>query len=45
MSDMVEESQVQHALADILYHVEHEGKLPEFWNFILFCYVDIFIPE
>jgi len=31
MSDVVEDSYVYHAIGDMLYHIEHEGQLPEFW--------------
>ncbi|KAK2169583.1 hypothetical protein NP493_1183g00013 [Ridgeia piscesae] len=30
MSEAAEEAIVDHALCDILYHIEHEGELPEF---------------
>ncbi|KAK2167629.1 hypothetical protein LSH36_26g15165 [Paralvinella palmiformis] len=29
-SDIVEQAYVEYALGDILYHIEHEGQLPEF---------------
>jgi len=31
MSDVVDDSCVYHAIGDMLYHIEHEGQLPEFW--------------
>lgn len=30
MSDAASQTMVEYALADIIYHVENEGKLPEF---------------
>jgi len=30
MSETVEDTYVYHALGDMLYHIEHEGELPEF---------------
>lgn len=30
MSESVEDTYVYHALGDMLYHIEHEGELPEF---------------
>ena len=30
MSDSASETMVEYALADTLYHIENEGKLPEF---------------
>ena len=31
MSDAASQTMVEYALADIIYHIDNEGKLPEFW--------------
>jgi len=31
ISEAVEDSYIHHAMGDMLYHIEHEGQLPEFW--------------
>lgn len=33
MSDAASETMVEYALADMIYHVENEDNLPEFWCF------------
>ena len=33
MSEAASQTMVEYALADIIYHVENEGKLPEFWTY------------
>ena len=31
MSAAAADAIVDHTLCDLLYHIEHEGQLPEFW--------------
>ena len=31
MSEAASQTMIEYALADMIYHIENEGKLPEFW--------------